>query len=72
MDTATLVTLLTEACRHAELRTQRDQITVLRSVLNDRFEMEKRRARAEFLASGGLEEDYSPEPDPLFLLFWTP
>lgn len=69
MDTATLVTLLTEACRHVDLRTQRDQISVLRPVLNDRFEMEKRRARAEFLAAGGLEEDYSPEPDPLFLLF---
>jgi ABC-type transporter MlaC component len=69
MDTATLVTLLTEACRHAELRTQRNQIMELRYVLNDRFELEKRRARAEFLASGGLEEDYSPEPDPLFLLF---
>ncbi len=69
MDTATLVTLLTEACRHTDLRTQRDQISVLRAVLNDRFDMEKRRARAEYLAAGGMEEDYAPDPDPLFLLF---
>jgi hypothetical protein len=69
MDTATLVTLLTESCRHTNLRAQRDQIAVLRSVLNDRFDMEKRLARAAFLAAGGTEEDYAPDPDPLFLLF---
>ena len=69
LDTATLVTLLTEACRHPDLRSQRDQISVMRAVINDRFDLEKRRARAEFLASGGQEEEYEPSPDPLFLLF---